>query len=310
MPASTGPLSETGIRAQSVPQRLAAGEILVADGAMGTQLFAAGLTAGVPAEVWNQRHPARVMAVHRAYVQAGAQIILTNTFGGSRLKLAKAGQGDRVELLNRAAAALAREAAGAQAYVAGDIGPGGEMLEPLGALTYAQAVENFAEQARALVAGGVDLLWVETQSDLEEARAAIAGVKQVTDLPVFCSFSFGRRGKTMMGVSAQQALETLWPLGLAAIGANCGEGLEVVDQVLSQMQALDPTAPLIAKANAGLPKLAGGATVYSLGPQQFADQVGAFVRHGARVVGACCGSQPEFIAAIAQAVGHGRGAAD
>ncbi len=293
----------TDIRFTGVIQRLAAGEVLVADGAMGTQLIAQGLEQGSAPERWNVEYPQRIAEVHRAYVRAGSQIILTNTFGGSPIKLNKTGNGAQVEAFNRAGAALAREAAGSRAFVAGDIGPCGEWMAPVGELTYEQACENFARQAEALAAGGVDLLWVETMMDLNEARAAVAGAKQAADLPVFCSLSFGPGGRTIMGVGAAQALEALQPLGLAAFGANCGEGLEVMDDVLAQIQTIAPGMPLIAKPNAGLPRMVGGETVYDVGPAQFADRIGVYVKNGARVVGACCGSNPGFIAAIVRALG-------
>lgn len=293
---------QTGIRQKGLRLRLAEGEVLIADGAMGTLLMAKGLEPGFPPEEWSTSHPQRIAEVHRAYIAAGSQIILTNTFGGSRIKLGRAGMGDRVEEINRAGAMLAREAAADRAFVAGDIGPCGEMMEPLGSLTYAQAVDNFAEQAQALAASGVDLLWVETMMDVEEARAAVAGAKQSADLPVFCSLSFGSGGRTIMGTGAAQALEALQPLGLAAFGANCGEGLDVMDAVLDQLRTRETGIPLIAKPNAGLPRMSGDRAVYDVGPGQFSERIGALVNRGARVVGGCCGSNPEYIAAIARVV--------
>lgn len=284
-------------------QRLSGGDVLVADGAMGTMLMAQGLEPGTPPEVWNVDQRERVIAVHTAYLDAGSQIILTNTFGGNRVKLGRMGMEDRVHELNLSAALLATEAARGRAFVAGDIGPTGEMLMAgLGKLTFEQAVDAFAEQARALVEGGVDLIWIETMSELEEARAAITAVKAVTDLPVFCSLSFGPRGRTMMGESAQKAAEVLWPMGLAAIGTNCGEGLEPVHDALQQMRDVLPDAPLIAKPNAGLPRYEDGKTVYDMPPAEFAAWLQEFVSLGARVVGACCGSGPEHISAIATTV--------
>lgn len=293
---------QTNIRKKGLLQRLADGETLIADGAMGTLLMAKGLEPGTPPEVWNVAHPQRVAEVHQAYINAGSQIVLTNTFGGSRIKLAKAGMGDRAAEFNRAGAGLALEAAAGNAFVAGDIGPCGEMMEPLGSLGFAEAVENFARQAKALAESGVDLLWVETMMDLEEARAAVAGARQAADLPVFCSMTFGLGGRTIMGVGAAQALGALKPLGLAAFGANCGEGLDVMDAVVDQLLALEPGIPLIAKPNAGLPRMAGGKAVYDVGPAEFSERIGALVKRGARIVGACCGSSPEYIAAIARAI--------
>ncbi|MEW5868791.1 MAG: homocysteine S-methyltransferase family protein [Chloroflexota bacterium] len=284
---------------QSLREYLASGKRLVADGATGTMLMAAGLPPGTAPEVWNVEQPEKVLALHAAYLQAGSQIILTNTFGGSEIKLAKTGVTGRAYELNLAAARLARQAADGRAYVAGDIGPTGELMHPMGSLNYEKALETFSEQAAALVEGGVDALWVETMSDLQEARAAVTAARQAGDLPVFCSLSFGRRGRTMMGVRPSQAAEVLWPLGLTAIGANCGEGLEMIPEVLRQFREALPEAVLIAKPNAGLPRLVQGETVYDVGPEAFAGCIVEFGELGAQIVGACCGSSPAFIEAIA-----------
>jgi 5-methyltetrahydrofolate--homocysteine methyltransferase len=283
-------------------ERLQAGETLIADGATGTILMAAGLPPGTPPELWNLQQPEQILQLHRAYLDAGSQIILTNTFGGSRIKLAAAGLGDRTRELNQAAVALAREAAGMEAFVAGDIGPTGELMAPFGPLTYQRALEVFAEQAEALAEAGADLVWIETMMDLEEARAAVTGARQACDLPLFCSLSFGPRGRTMMGVKAGQAASELWPLGLAAIGANCGEGIDVVEPVLKEMGETLPDAPLIAKPNAGLPKLVGDRTVYDMEPAAFAARIPDFVALGARILGGCCGSRPAHIAAVSETV--------
>jgi 5-methyltetrahydrofolate--homocysteine methyltransferase len=299
-----------GIRAKGIARRLGEGEILVADGAMGTMLMAAGLEQGVPPELWNVEFPERILEVQRAYVRAGAQIILTNTFGGSRINLERTGRSGQTSALNRAGATLARKAAGDRAYVAGDIGPCGELMAPLGTLTFEQAVENFGEQASLLAACGVDALWVETMTDLEEARAAVTGAGRAASLPVFCTLSFGRSGRTMMGVSARQALDTLLPLDVTALGANCGEGLEAVDTVLAELHELAPDLPLIAKPNAGLPVMAEGRLAYDMDSGRFAEQITACIKRGARVVGGCCGSNPEYIAAIARAIGSPSAPAD
>jgi 5-methyltetrahydrofolate--homocysteine methyltransferase len=279
-------------------QTLQSGKVLIADGATGTMLMAAGLPPGSAPELWNVEQPEQIIALHRAYLEAGSQIILTNTFGGSRIKLDKFGLGERTRELNLAAAGLAKQASQGRAYVAGDIGPSGELMKPMGPLTYEVALRSFAEQAAGLAEGGVDVLWVETMTDLSEAKAAVAGALQAADLPVFCSLSFGRRARTMMGVSAKQAAEELWPLGLSAIGANCGEGLEMIPEVLKQMREVLPDAPLIVKPNAGLPKLVGGQTTYDLAPGDFAAQMKEFIALGAQVIGSCCGSSPAYIAAL------------
>lgn len=288
---------------KSIVTWLQDGKVFLADGATGTQLQAMGLPAGAAPEPWNVENPAAIRAHHRAYLDAGSQIILTNSFGGNRLKLRAAGGLDhRTAELNRAAATLARAEANGRAYVAGDVGPTGELLQPYGLLSYADAVKVFDEQARALAEGGADLIWVETMSDLNEAKAAVEGAMQATDLPVFCSLSFGASGRTMMGVAPAQAANELWPMGVVALGANCGEGLEVIPKVLEGMRAAQPGVVLIAKPNAGLPHLQDGETVFGLGPQAFAQHMPGFIELGAQVVGGCCGSTPAHIAAVADAL--------
>lgn len=283
---------------KTLQEHLQSGKLLIADGATGTMLMAAGLPAGAAPELWNVERPEQIIALHRAYLEAGSQIILTNTFGGSRIKLEKFGLGERTRELNLAAVDLARQASQGSAYVAGDIGPTGELMRPLGPLSYEAALQAFSEQAAALAEGGVDLIWIETMTDLNEAKAAVTAARQAADLPVFCSLSFGRKARTMMGVSARQAAQELWPLGLSAIGANCGEGLEMIPEVLRQMREVLPDAPLIAKPNAGLPKLVSGQTVYDLSAEDFARQMKEFIPLGAQVVGSCCGSSPAYIAAL------------
>lgn len=287
---------------KTLSQRLEDGDILFADGATGTFLMDAGLPAGKPPEAWNVEQPDQIIRLHEAYIDSGSQIILTNTFGGSQIKLSKGGYGERVVELNRAAAMLARQASAGRVFVAGDIGPTGEMMEPLGSLTYERAFDVFREQAHALIDGGVDLLWIETMSDLQEARAAILASRQLTNLPVFCSLSFTGKGRTMMGLTARQAAEELWSLGLNAIGANCGNGLDPVEKAIQQMGEVLPGVPLIAKPNAGLPRVIEGQTVYDTSPEDFALRIKDFTGMGVRIVGACCGSNPQYIAAIKMAL--------
>lgn len=276
--------------------------ILVADGATGTWLQAAGLPPGTPPELWNAERPDAIRAMHRAYLEAGAQIVLTNSFGGSRRKLAKSGLDGRAAELVRAAAALAREAAGEEALVAGDIGPLGDLLAPLGPISREEAVETFAEQAGYLAQGGADFILIETMGDLEEAAAAVEGAQATTDLPVVCSMSFDSHGRTMMGVRPEQMIERLWPLGLAAVGVNCGRSLEDNAAALRAAHAANPEAPLWYKPNAGLPRLEGGETVFDVGPQAFAEGVVPLLEAGVRVVGGCCGTTPDHIRALARAV--------
>src|SRR5579862_5372699 len=217
---------------------------VLADGAMGTMLFAEGLQFGDPPEVWNLTHPEVVRRIHRGYLDAGSRILMTNTFGGNRKRLGLHGHEERVDELNRTAAILLRsevQAAGGQALVAGDIGPSGEIMAPVGTLEGAEAVDTFAEQAAALVAGGVDLIWIETMSDLSEITAAIEGVRRVSaEIPIIATMTFDTRGHTMMGLTPEAAVQALAKLGVDAIGGNCGNGPEEVVPVIRKMAAVAP----------------------------------------------------------------------
>lgn len=283
-------------------QRLASGEVLIADGATGTMLQEAGIPAGTPGEAWVLEQPEEIMKLHRAYVESGSQLILTTTFGGTRARLKAAGLAVQVTEVNRRAAELARQVAGDDRYVGGDIGPTGEMMVPLGSLTYEAAAELFAEQAQALAAGGVDCIYVETMSDLNEAKAAVEGARQGCDLPVFCTFSFDTHGHTSMGVSPAQAAQAMAELGVPVTGANCGHAPEEVLDFLPQMRQAAPDAYLIAKPNAGVPRLVKRQVVYDATPQRMAELALRYVELGARIVGTCCGSSPAHIAAIREAV--------
>ena len=250
---------------------------ILADGAMGTMLFSAGLQFGDPPEVWNLTQPDVVRRIHRGYLDAGSRILLTNTFGGNRLRLGLHGLDDRVDELNRTAAILLRaevDAAGGRALVAGDIGPSGEIVAPLGTLDYDEAVDVFAEQAAALVAGGVDLIWIETMSDLQEIKAAIEGVRRVAPaIPLIATMTFDTRGHTMMGVSPEQAVAALTAWGADAIGGNCGNGPDEMLGVIERMHAAAPDALLVAKSNAGMPELVDMRAVYRADPATMAGQV-------------------------------------
>jgi 5-methyltetrahydrofolate--homocysteine methyltransferase len=284
------------------------GRHALADGAMGTMLFEQGLESGGSPELWNLEHPDRVTAIHRGYLEAGAGLILTNTFGGNRFRLALHGLEARGDELNRAGARLARQAAlalGDRAVVAGDIGPSGGILEPLGDLAYAAAVDGFAEQARALIDGGVDVMWIETMSDLEEVHAAIDGVRRVSPtLPLLTTMTFDTRGHTMMGVTPEQAIDALHGWGAAAVGGNCGNGPDEILEVIEKMRRHSPTVRLVAKANAGIPAWKGGRAVYGAGPEEMAVYATAVAERGAWLIGGCCGSTPVHLQAMATALGE------
>jgi 5-methyltetrahydrofolate--homocysteine methyltransferase len=285
---------------------LAEGGPILADGAMGTMLFASGLQFGDPPEAWNVSHPEVVRRIHRGYLDAGSRIVMTNTFGGNRLRLRLHGLDTRASELNRTAAILLRaevDAAGGHALVAGDIGPSGEIMAPLGTLEEAEATDVFAEQAAALIAGGVDLIWIETMSHLSEITAAIRGARQASPtIPVIASMTFDTRGHTMMGVSPEQAAAALLAAGADAIGGNCGNGPDELLPVIARMHAVAPDAVLVAKSNAGMPELVDLRAVYRADPESMAVAGVGFRDAGARIVGACCGSTPAHLAAMAEAL--------
>jgi 5-methyltetrahydrofolate--homocysteine methyltransferase len=293
----------------SLQDLLASGEAIIADGAMGTMLFQLGLNHGDAPELWNVAQPEKVRSVHRAYIEAGAQIVLTNSLGGGRLRLGRHDLSDRAAELNKAAAQLARaeaDAADRPVVVAGSIGPIGEILAPWGTLAFEDAMPVFAEQAGALVEGGVDVLWIETMSDLEEVRAAVEGCRQAAPrTPVVTTMTFDTGGRTMMGVSPEQALETLKGFDVLALGGNCGKGPTEIEAVIAKMHAADPEAILVAKANAGAPRMEKGTTVYDATPEIMADHALKVRKLGARIIGACCGSTPDHIRAIARALRKG-----
>ena len=284
--------------------RLSAGHVMVSDGATGTNYQQVGLEIGVAPEEWVFDHPERTLSLHNAFVDAGSDIILTCTFGGTRIRMRDNPYAERAPELNLRAAQLAREAAARRpgVLVAGSMGPTGILCEPLGELTHAEAAATYAEQAEALTAGGVDFLLLETFFALEEGLAAIEGVKRVSQLPLVVSFSYDQGTRTMMGLRPSQVIEAVAPLGVAAIGANCGKGLDTMVAVLDEMVALRCGLPIWIKPNAGLPRMVGDVATYDLSPEQMAGYAAGFVRAGAQIVGGCCGSSPAHVAAIAQAV--------
>jgi len=284
--------------------QLATGRVLVADGATGTNLQKVGLQSGMSPEDWIFDRPDQLVALHRAWVDAGSDIILTCTFGGTRLRLKDSPYGDRAPELNRRAVELAQEAARTrpEVLIAGSLGPTGQLFAPFGPLTHDAAVETYAEQAKALADGGADLLVIETHFALDEAGAAIEGAKQVSDLPIVISFSFDRGVRTMMGVKPTQVVKAFKAMGVAAVGANCGTTLENMEKIVQEYAATDSGLFIWAKPNAGLPTVVNGIATYDVSPQQMADAALRNVELGARIVGGCCGSTPEHVAAIARAV--------
>ncbi len=282
-------------------------EVVLGDGAMGTMLQRLGLTTGGAPELWNVEAPDKVKQVHQGYVDAGSMIITTNSFGGTRFRLALHNLEDRVAELNRAAARIAREVAGDQVAVAGSMGPTGELLFPLGTLNFDDAKAGFAEQAAALVEGGVDFLLIETMSALEEVQAAIEGAREAVGdaVPIAVTMTFDTRGHTMMGVSPAQALEAIYGWGIRYIGSNCGNGPAEIEDAIRQMAEKKPEdVILIAQSNAGIPRWKkGGEIVYDGTPEVMAEYALRMKELGVRYIGACCGSTPDHIHAMAEALG-------
>src|SRR5882672_10954269 len=289
---------------QSFTQLLTDRPLLLADGATGTNYQDLGIAPGVAPEEWVLDAPENVQELHRRFVEAGSDIVLTCTFGGSSLRLADERLAGRAVEVNRRAAELAREAVGEEVLVAGSIGPTGHLTEPLGPLTRTLGVSTFAEQARALAEAGVDLLVLETFFSLDEGLWAVEGVQSATDLPLVVSYSFDQGTRTMMGLTPTQVVEAFAPLGIAAIGANCGKSLADTDAIVDELVAAADGLPLWVKPNAGVPRMVGDSVIYDAGPDDLAEHVRRYVDRGARIVGGCCGSTPEHIAAIAGALGR------
>jgi methionine synthase I (cobalamin-dependent) len=278
---------------------------LLADGATGSNLFERGLMSGDAPELWNSEHPDRIADLHRAFVEAGADIILTNTFGGTRYRLKLHKAEARVGELNETAARIARteaDRAGRVVLVGGSMGPTGEILEPLGPLSLDGAREAFAEQAAALARGGADLLWIETMSSVEETEAAIAGAR-TTGLPVVATLSFDTNGRTMMGVTPSELAVLHRKHQLAACGSNCGTGpAELVACIVNLATASDPTAILVAKANCGIPQFVDGAIRFNGTPELMAEYARLSVDSGARIIGGCCGTTPAHLRVMREAL--------
>ncbi|MDT8343063.1 MAG: betaine--homocysteine S-methyltransferase [Thermohalobaculum sp.] len=285
---------------------------LLLDGATGTNLFEMGLMSGDAPELWNVEQPEKVKALHRSFVDAGADLILTNSFGGSRYRLKLHHAEGRVVELNRRAAELAREvadAAGRRVIVAGSVGPTGEILEPVGSLSHADAVAAFAEQIEGLMAGGADVIWGETISSEEELRA-LAEAAAITGAPFCVTLSFDTAGRTMMGVTSRHYAE-IAP-GLAAppiaIGANCGTGASDLLRTVLGITEAAPDAIVVAKANAGIPKYHDGHIHYDGTPELMADYACLARDAGARLIGGCCGTKAEHLRAMRTALeAHQRG---
>src|SRR5579883_1057371 len=284
---------------------------LLADGATGSNLFLRGLQSGEAPELWNDAHPERIAGLARDFVEAGADLILTNSFGGTRHRLKLHRAEGRVGELNEKAAAIARsEAQRAErpVLVAGSMGPTGEILEPLGPLSREGAEQAFAEQAAALARGGVDILWIETMSSADETEAAIEGARR-PGLPIVTTLSFDTNGRTMMGLTPAELAGLSRRHHLAACGSNCGVGAaELVASIVNLAAAADSSAVIVAKANCGIPQYVDGEIRFNGTPELMAEYARLALDAGARIIGGCCGTTPEHLRAMRQTLeSHVRG---
>ena len=279
---------------------LAAGGPGMLDGATGYNLRTAGMPVGVPPERWVLDHPAALLTLQRAYVDAGSRILMAPTFSANRLALDRFGLAGELGPLNTALVRLTREAAGGRALVAGDLSTLGQPMEPLGPISYGEAYDVYREQMEALAEAGADLLAVETLMGIDEAAAALDAAGAACGLPVLCTFSVEADGTIPFGGTALEALLTAQELGAAAVGVNCSVGPDQLEAVIRTL-AEAASAPVVAKPNAGLPVMdAQGQAIYSMGPRDFARHMAVLARAGASLLGGCCGSTPDYIRALAE----------
>lgn len=281
--------------------------LLLLDGAMGTELIGRGIEAGKCNDYLNIASPDIIFDIHRAYVEAGSDAVLTNTFGANRSALARRGFGDKIKEINKAGAEIARKAAGGEKYVLGDIGPSGDFLQPLGSLNPDELKDAFAQQAKVLLDGGVDGFIIETMTALDELTIAIEGAKSVAgDLPVFVSMAFDKAGgdfRTMMGVDVESAVSKIVSLGVDTVGFNCGtvsldEYVQLAGKYVSAVKALGKDVLIYAEPNAGKPELVEGKAVYNVSPGDFAEAAEKIHLAGVNIIGGCCGTTPAHIKAI------------
>lgn len=290
---------------KSIIQELKKGKVLVSDGAWGTLLQQKGLQAGECPELWNIEHPESVLEIAGSYITAGADMIETNSFGGNSFKLAHFHLENRAFEINKAAAEISRKGAGDDKFVLGSIGPTGKMLV-MGDVTEDELYQSFKEQAVGLAAGGADALIIETMSDLDEAKIAIKACLENTKCEVICTFTFEKTEEkvyhTMMGFTPTQMIESLSETGVSIVGANCGNGISDMIGIAEEMRNVNKTIPLLVHANAGAPIYKDGVTVFPESPDHMAAIVGKLAQAGVNIIGGCCGTTPEHIRRIAQAL--------
>jgi 5-methyltetrahydrofolate--homocysteine methyltransferase len=289
---------------KKITDRVKQGKILVSDGAWGTFLHAKGLKPGQCPELWNIEHADEVFDIAKSYIDAGADMVETNSFGGSSFKLIHYGLADRASELNQAAAAISRRAAGDK-FVLGSVGPTGKILM-MGEVTPEEVYESFKEQVIALEKGGADAIIIETFTDIDEARLAIKAAKKNTSIEVICTMTFERtvdgEYRSMMGVSPTEMMQELVPEGVDIIGANCGNGIEGMIRIVKEIRLCNAVIPVLIHANAGMPVYDDGKTVFPETPEQTASYVKAIIDAGVNIIGGCCGTTPEHIRQIARVV--------
>lgn len=290
---------------KTITEKIKEGKILVSDGAWGTFLYQQGLKPGECPELWNLTHPENILAIAQSYIEAGSDMVETNSFGGSSFKLSNFDLGDRAYEINKAAAEISRKAAGADKHVLGSIGPTGKMLV-MGDVSYNDLYESFKVQAMGLADGGADALVIETMSDLEEATAAVRACKENTSCEIICTMTFEKSPEgafyTMMGVTPAEMVTEMVAAGATIIGANCGNGMENMIGISEEIRKINANIPLLIHANAGMPVYKNGETHYLETPEQMAGFVEILIAAGANIIGGCCGTTPEHIRQIAQII--------
>lgn len=287
----------------SILEELKTGKVLLSDGAWGTLLQAKGIKPGECPEFWNIDHRNEVLEIARAYLKAGADIIETNSFGGSRIKLSQYGYGERIAELNRAAASISREAVGNSKHVAGSVGPTGKMLI-MGEVSEAELYDGFCEQVTALEQGGADIIIIETMSALDEASLAVKAARDTTSCTVILTMTFSKDLKgeyfTMMGVSPAEMVHSMIEAGAHIVGSNCGNGIEEMIGVVKAIRRADSSIPIMVQPNAGTPQFVDGKTVYRESPEIMASFIPGLLKAGANIIGGCCGTTPEHIREMAR----------